>query len=218
MSTGPSDTPRSGGAPNSATTIELLKRLQSADAESAWIAFDARYRPIALAVARRLGLGHLDAEDASQQAMLEFFNEWRSDGYRPERARLRTWLVSIVRHRAIDILRKRDRERGIGGDTQIAEHVSPDELDRAWEEACRKAILAEAMGRLRDDTRTEPRTLEAFERFALQGVPVESVANDLDIEVAEIYRIKSRLIRRLREIVDDVERTWTETAARMREA
>lgn len=210
----PAPAPRTSAAPNSATTIELLRRLRAPEAESAWQQFDARYRPIAMAIALRLGLSHVEAEDASQQAMLEFFSEWRDDKYRPERARLRTWLVTIVRHRAIDLLRKRDRDRGNGGDSLIAEQVPAEDLDRAWEEACRKAVLAEAMERLRNDSHVEARTLDAFARFALQGVPADAVASESGLEVAEVYRIKSRLIRRLRELVEDVERTWTEAAGR----
>lgn len=197
---------------NSPTTIDLLHRLGEEEDGEAWIRFDQRYRPIATAVARRFGLGATDAEDVAQQTMIAFLREWRLRRYDSDRARLRTWIVTIVRHRAIDLVRARGR--GIGPlaelDTGAAEAIPASELEQTWEDSARKAMLAEAMERLRSESRTEERTLAVFERFAIQSVPIDAVAEEFSMSTAEIYRIKSRLIAKLREIVERVEAEWSD--------
>jgi RNA polymerase sigma-70 factor (ECF subfamily) len=62
-----------------------------------------RYRRTAVAFAARV-CGVALAEDAVQDAFLSI---WRaSSSYRPEVASVRNWLLGIVRHRAIDALRR----------------------------------------------------------------------------------------------------------------
>jgi len=63
-----------------------------------------RHGPAAFALARHMLGSHGLAEDAVQEA---FLNLWRS-ARRYDRARgsVRSWLLSMVRHRSIDILRR----------------------------------------------------------------------------------------------------------------
>jgi RNA polymerase sigma-70 factor, ECF subfamily len=67
------------------------------------------------------------AEDAVQEAFLEV---WRTGaGYRAERGSVRSWLLGIVRHRAIDVLRRHvTHERRRGGDETAAERQPAAEL------------------------------------------------------------------------------------------
>jgi RNA polymerase sigma factor (sigma-70 family) len=200
--------PTEAGGGNGATTVELLGRLRAGGSQSDWSDLDRRYRPLAVAVARKLGLRQEDAEDAAQQSMLEFYAGWQRGEYDPSRGRLRTWLISIVRHRAIDLLRRADLRDGWRGDSAIGVAVDDAELESAWDAEWRRAVLAEAIVRLRTTSRAEPKTLDAFDRFALQNVPGEVVSAELGIAVEEIYRIKSRMLKRLRELIDEVERSW----------
>jgi len=89
------------------TDEELLGRAREGDGR----AFDEVYRrvrPGALAVATQI-CGRAAAEDAVQSA---FLSAWTAVGrYRPERGSARSWLLSIARNRAIDVLREQ-RRRG----------------------------------------------------------------------------------------------------------
>lgn len=194
------------------TTVELLGRLRAGASQGDWADLDRRYRPLAVAVARRIGLSREDADDVSQQAMLEFYAGWQRGEYDPTRGRLRSWIISIVRHRAIDHLRRARLRAGWRGDSAVELAVDDAELEGAWDAEWRQAVLAEAIVRLRTTSRAEPRTLDAFDRFALQGVPGEVVSEELGIALDEVYRIKSRMLRRLREIIEEVERTWSDDA------
>ena len=82
---------------------QLVERMAEGDAESLAELFD-RYAPSALALARRiLGQHHL-AEETVQEAFLAL---WRDpDRYTTERGSVRSWLMSIVHHRAVDVVRR----------------------------------------------------------------------------------------------------------------
>ena len=86
---------------------ELLARARDGDSR----AFDEVYRrvrPAALAVATQI-CGRAAAEDAVQSG---FLSAWTAVGrFRPERGNARSWLLSITRNRAIDVLREQ-RRRG----------------------------------------------------------------------------------------------------------
>lgn len=85
--------------------------------ESLWVAAQSgrqdafaqlyrRYEILALRVAARV-CGPDAAEDAVQAA---FFSLWRNrSSFHPSRGSLRTWVLSAVRHRAIDVVRERRR-------------------------------------------------------------------------------------------------------------
>ena len=50
---------------------------------------------------------------------------------------------------------------------------------------------------------------ELFRDVADEGL-IEIVAAEIGIALEEIYRIKSRMLKRLREIIGEVERTWAD--------
>ena len=57
------------------TTTALLEGLLEQTNDETWREFDARYRPIIVAFARRVGLGETDAADVAQETLLRFVRE-----------------------------------------------------------------------------------------------------------------------------------------------
>src|SRR5262249_4585685 len=107
--TGPDRVPDSAppGAPAGADTVsdeDLLLRLRDRDSQALELLYD-RYSRLAFALALRV-LGDRDqAEDGVQDAYLAV---WRgASTYDPGRGPVRSWLLTIVRNRAIDRLRGR---------------------------------------------------------------------------------------------------------------
>jgi len=190
------------------TTASLLEGLRDSSNDAVWEAFDQRYRPILYNVARRLGLGDDDAREIVQQVMIEFVRDHREGKYDPARGRLRSWLIGIARHRAIDLLRTRGRRGERRGDSAIV--TMPDEraLSDVWDDEARRLVYRQAWETLRASPRMEARTIEAFELVALQGVPAEAVAERIGRSVDEVYRIKHRLTARLRELVEQLTAAW----------
>jgi RNA polymerase sigma factor (sigma-70 family) len=83
---------------------ELIESFQQNDIHALEEFYDRHHR-VALAVAYRVLGDRALAEDVLQEA---FLSVWRqADRYHAERGNARSWFLSIVRHRAIEITRAR---------------------------------------------------------------------------------------------------------------
>ena len=82
----------------------LIVLVSRGKTEALSILYD-RHSPLAFALARRM---LRDEETASEVIQDAFLNVWRgAASFRPERGRFLSWLMSVVRHLAIDELRRR---------------------------------------------------------------------------------------------------------------
>ena len=82
----------------------LMARIAEGDASSLGALYD-RHNPVAFRVALSIVRDHDRAEDVVQEA---FLSVWLKGGsYTPGRGSVRSWLIGIVRNRAIDTLRGR---------------------------------------------------------------------------------------------------------------
>lgn len=85
------------------TEEELMGRVAEGDVRAFEAVYD-RYHRQAYSLARRITGGAGGAEEATQDA---FLSVWRgASSFDPERARLATWLLALVRYRSIDWLRR----------------------------------------------------------------------------------------------------------------
>lgn len=89
------------------TSDEELWRAARGGDEVAFERFYRRHHRLALRVAG--GICPAEAEDAVQAA---FMSAWRArDSYDPSRGSARTWMMGVVRNRAVDAVRSRQRRR-----------------------------------------------------------------------------------------------------------
>src|SRR3954452_1215534 len=132
---------------------DLMQLVRRGDAQAFEVIYD-RHASAAFSLAYRIMSTRSAAEDVSQEAFLAL---WRS-GPRYARARgsVRTWILGIVHHRAIDALRRNkvhDLRRG--GDDSVFECVQAPE-DTPAEAARREeaSVMREAIDTLpRDQSR-----------------------------------------------------------------
>jgi RNA polymerase sigma-70 factor (ECF subfamily) len=100
-------------AEDPASDATVLLQLQQRDVRALELLYD-RHGRLAYGLAYRILNDATAAEDVVQEA---FLNVWRqAPSYDARRGTVRTWLLSIVHHRAIDFLRSRANRRG---DVQI---------------------------------------------------------------------------------------------------
>jgi RNA polymerase sigma-70 factor, ECF subfamily len=190
--------------PPMTTTTALLDGLRGPTADPIWSAFDARYRPIIAGFVARLGLRPVEVAEVSQQTLADFVADVRAGRYERGKGRLRSWIIRIAQNRAMDVHRDHARRRVERGESGIVDIPAPAEAEEAWETERRRAILDQALLHLREGTRGSDRTLRAFELFALQQVPAETVAQQCEMTVHEVYVAKTRVTGRLRQIVASV--------------
>ena len=87
---------------------DLVARLRASDEEAFRTLFD-RYAPTAKALAQRIVRQTHLAEEIVQEVFLAL---WRSpDGYDGTRGSVRSWLMGMVHHRAVDAVRREEAHR-----------------------------------------------------------------------------------------------------------
>jgi RNA polymerase sigma-70 factor (ECF subfamily) len=190
------------------TTTELLAGLRQSENRGAWGEFDRRYRPILIAFIRRMGLNENDAADVAQDTLACFVQDYRRNRYDREQGRLRSWLIGIARCRLADLRRATGRRRELRGESAIEGLSDQCDADLIWETEQRRFMFQQAIGELRETTRFNVRTIEAFEGIVLRGEAVDSVAQRTGLTAQEIYNAKNRVVEKLREIVSRYEESF----------
>ncbi|HWL93189.1 MAG TPA: RNA polymerase sigma factor [Phycisphaerae bacterium] len=190
------------------TTTDLLNGLHEPGKRAAWEEFDRRYRPILFAFLRRMGLNETDAADVAQETLTCFVQDYRQHKYDREQGRLRAWLIGIARCRLADLWRTKGRRRELRGESAINGLSDDADAELMWDAEERRAIFQQAIGELRQTSRFNERTIEAFERVALRRESIETVSAELELTPQEIYNAKNRVVERLREIVKHYEESY----------
>jgi RNA polymerase sigma-70 factor (ECF subfamily) len=175
----------------------------------AWERFVRLYSPLVYRWCRRSGLPAEDAADILQEVLCVVLSHLT--GFRRERPQdtFCGWLASITRNKVRDHYRRRQVEaKARGGSTaqrQIAElpqlsepseaSIQPDNESAAW-------LSRQVLELIRAEFET--RTWEAFRQVAIERLPPNLVAENLNMSVAAVYMAKSRVLRRLRKVYGEL--------------
>ncbi|GMV24008.1 MAG: hypothetical protein AMXMBFR58_00390 [Phycisphaerae bacterium] len=191
------------------TTTRLLDALHEVGNEPVWLQIDARYRGVVAGLARRLGLDDSDADEVGQQTLTEFFRCYRAGRYDRSKGRLSSWILGIAHHTTLAMIRKRQSE-GRLSQTQVDEQIDEPKLRMIWTDERDRAVLARALGMLRDESEFDDRTLGAFELSSLRGVPVAETASQCGMSPEQVYVARSRVTKRLRSLVEELTAAFEE--------
>jgi RNA polymerase sigma factor (sigma-70 family) len=190
------------------TTSFLLSALEESRSEESWAELDRRYRPILTAFALRLGLSEADAADAAQEALTRFLTTFREGRFDRRQGALRPWVTGIARNCVREIRDRRARQREQRGLSALAELPTDDNLTRIWDEESHRHLLHRALSELRDETRTDPKTIRAFELLAFEQRSPADVAQMLEMNRDEVYVAKHRCLARLRSIMGALQEAY----------
>ena len=106
--------------PPEARDRDLVRRIGAGE-EDAFRRLFRTFAPSAQALAQRIVRQPFLAEEIVQEVFLAV---WRSpDGYRAERGSVKSWLLGMVHHRAVDAVRREESQR------RRAEEAIPDAVD-----------------------------------------------------------------------------------------
>lgn len=185
----------------STTSATLLARLRKDDNEFAWRDFVARYgrRIYDWCVARRLQPS--DAEDVTQEVLVRLAKRLRSFDYDPEQS-FRGYLRRITQNALADFFS--DQKKRVDG-PQI-------DLSAELENAEARADLLNRLSQVFDmevldlakrrvQARVESRRWEAWHRTAVQQIPGEDVAAQLDMKLPTVYSARYQVQRLISEEV-----------------
>ena len=184
------------------TRPSLLSRVRNPDDDEAWREFESRYGDLIIRYCRSHRLQHSDAEDVRQLLMLNLSSALRSFQYDRTKGRFRSYLGRAVRNAVFQI---RQCPPGRGIPLQINEGALEshalnvrDSEDTLWDKHWCEHHLRRAFEALRRSH--SPKSIEVFDCL-LAGGSVSEVANQFELTVAAVKKIKQRVRDRLREIV-----------------
>jgi RNA polymerase sigma-70 factor, ECF subfamily len=177
---------------------EALVALVARGDEAALAELYDRVGRIAYGLAVRVVRDDRLAEDAVQEG---FLAAWRSAaGFRAERAKARTWILTLVHRRAVDLVRREERRRAepLADEAAAAGAAAATEAtdEAAWLRFERERVQA-ALRKLPDVQR------EALELAYYGGFSQSELAERLGVPLGTI---KSRMfagLARLRELLDE---------------
>lgn len=158
----------------SGTDTQIVERLREGDVDGLAAAYDA-YGAIAFSVALRVVGDRQKAEDVTQEAFLRLWSS--ASSFEPSRGSLRSWLLTMVRNRAIDALRGRaahERAELPLFETQPSQQASDDPW-RAVADEFEAEAVREALGGLPVEQR--------------QVIELAYYAGYTQSEIAEITRV-----------------------------
>jgi RNA polymerase sigma-70 factor (ECF subfamily) len=159
---------------------EDLVQLVGEDDSAAFEVLYERHVDAAYALALRMCHRQAAAEDVAQDAFLSL---WRNAaGYDPLRGSVRTWVLGIVHHRAIDVLR-----RGVIQDRAVVSYEGIEErleaVERTEREVDRRDEAREVRAALEDLPREQSRVIELA---YYGGLTQSEIAEMLDAPVGTI--------------------------------
>jgi RNA polymerase sigma factor (sigma-70 family) len=191
------------------TRDSLLIQVRSPANREAWDQFALIYRPVIYRLARQRGLQDADAQDLAQQVLMAVASAIGSYEKSNESVRFRHWLRRVACNAIVNALSRRPQDRAAGGSSVqelLLEQSSVDcQSDAEIELEYRRELYLRAAKMVRSDVDAE--TWRAFELTVIEGRSIDAAAGQLDKPVGTIYAARSRIMRRLREAVRQLERS-----------
>lgn len=185
--------------PQDSTHASLLHRLSADPDEAEWQEFHDRYGELITTYCRRTGLMGFESEDLIQDVFQALLKTLPSFQYVKAKGGFRAYLWWVVRNHAL-ALRKKKHAAPKSLQPTVEENLqSSSGPDDIWEEEWRKHHLRVAFDQLSKGV--APKQLEVFRLYALAGRSVTDVAKLSACSVDMVYKTKSLLMGRLKEIV-----------------
>jgi len=191
------------------TRHSLVLRLRNPRDRTAWEEFVEIYEPLVHRLVRRRGFQSADADELTQDVLLAVVravDRWEPD---PSRGTFRGWLATISRRLMINFLSCPARRLAGTGRSSVVEQLlqlpdSDPALSQVYDLELKRREFDWAARRVRDQV--EASTWEAFWRTAVDSQPVVDVARELGLSPGAVYIARSRVMRRLRTIVETLNR------------
>ena len=192
--------PKSIGAVTSLTLINLAK---SAD-PAAWETLFRLYSPLVRYWLRKSRIPQLDEDDLVQEVFRSIHSGLARFEKKSATDSFRAWMRTITQNKIRDYLKTQaNKPLATGGTTALRlVHEAPDlalgdELPEISED---RLVIHEALEMVRSEIQSQ--TFQAFWRSTVDGIAPSLVAEELGIPLQSVYQAKSRVLRRLRDLLE----------------
>ena len=189
------------------TRSTLIAQVRSPENRGAWAEFVTLYRPVIYRMARKRGMQDADAQDLAQAVLIRVagaIDRWKktdpSIGFRH-------WLSRVAKNAILTALARSSKEAAsCGTDLQDLLNQQPN-IDPDIERDIALEYLREKYHRASATVQTDVDaiTWKAFELSVAEGRSCNEVADLLGKPIGTIYAARSRVMRRLRDQVQQME-------------
>ena len=190
------------------TRETLIRRLPNAADVEAWEVFVEIYGPLLFRLARARGMQPADAEDFVQEvlaAVVKNIEQWVA---RQDRGSFRAWLFRIAFNLGVNFVTRQKPQRLGSGDSQIARML--DELPEASTDSSelflkeyRRELFRWAAELVRQQV--SERQWMVYWLTSVEARPIAEVAAEYAMSVGSIYIARSRITKRIREMIREHE-------------
>jgi RNA polymerase sigma-70 factor (ECF subfamily) len=195
------------------TRRSLVERLANRSDRRIWQEFFDTYWKLIYSVARKSGLSDAEAQDVVQETIITVSRKIDKLRYDPSVGSFKGWLLHMTRWRIADQFRKRQPQLAdlptIDEDRRTApiDRIPGPEgfsLDETWDEEWRAHLLEAAMDRVK--RRIDPRQYQIFDCYVVREWPAQKVAEQLRVNIAQVYLARHRISALIRREVELLEK------------
>ena len=191
------------------TRPSLLIRFRNHRDVLAWEEFAGIYEPLIRRYVARRGIQDADVADVTQEVLLSVMRAIQSFDPSPERGKFRGWLYRVVSNATYDLIgrqrRQPQRSEAMSDEIVLSElaagGVDRDEFDVEYE----RRIFDWACERIRREVRES--TWRAFWMTGVAGRSGQPASELLGLSVGAVYIAKSRVMARIKAVIEDAEST-----------
>ena len=186
------------------TRNSLLFEVRDLKNRQAWEEFSAIYRPVIFRLALFKGLQTQDAEDLTQQVLINVaraIDSWEPD---PAKAKFRTWLRRVADNAILNALTRQRPDKATGGEVSqsiLSEHPTLSDDSKQLQIEYRRAVFALVAKQIRPEFSDE--TWAAFWKTTVDEIEIDDVAKELGRTRGSVYASRSRVMKRLRSKVEE---------------
>jgi len=190
------------------TRASLLLRLRDARNQQAWTEFLEIYEPLISRLVRRRGVQSADVAEVTQEVLLAVasaIHRWEDD---PARGSFRGWLATVARNLVVNYLIRQSRHPRGTGDTGLKrwleDQPAPDgEVSALFDLERKRQSFRWASEQIRAEFKET--TWQSFWMTAVENRDVNDVAQVLGVKPGVVYVSRSRVMKRLREMVEGIQ-------------
>ena len=185
------------------TRASLILRLKDAEDMTAWEEFAAIYGPVVFNVAISRGFQPADADNLVQEVFMSVASSVSNWLQRDDRGSFRAWLLRIARNAAVDMITQK-ATRSLGRDdseaqVHLANLPAPPELSSALDLEYERTVFQWAAEQVRASVAEH--TWQAFWLTCVEKMSVADAAIKLKTRPGNVYFARSRVMARIKEIV-----------------
>ena len=191
------------------TRPSLLIRLRDARNQQAWTQFLEIYEPLIARLIRRRGMQEADVSEVTQEVLMAVASAIHRWECNPVLGSFRGWLSTIARNLVVNFLIRQSRHPRGSGDTNfkrwLEDQPAPEnEVSVLFDLERKRQMFRWASGQVR--TEFKETTWQAFWMTSVENREIADVVRELGVTAGVIYVSRSRVMKRLREVVEEMQK------------